>query len=129
MKNFKKYFIALATLFSINYAYGIEETDPTKIAILFDYDKVVAKTKKTLPLLVALYGVEANPNKTYDYIVNGLLNVKKEYNEGKKASSGAEKFCIYNGKKISGLTFDWLYLGMKYPAILPHTAGLVKKIE
>ncbi len=109
------------TLENIQFVVVPESTQCTAddTALLFDIDDVVIGCSNLMKLSIIAYGLSWNPIKTYAYIQT-LRRIQKRYTK----IDGHKILFDENNNEINGVTFQFLYNGMKDKDLLPYAAGL-----
>lgn len=99
---------------------------PENTVFSFDIDDVIVQKSFWHKGKLVVGGILQNIFGATDYI-SALLKVKNSY---KKDSNGVkEDLCDKYGNEIGGLTFHFLYFGMKDPRLTPYVAWIVETVE
>jgi len=104
----------------------IESLTPENTVFSFDIDDVIIQKSFWHKGKLVVGGILQNIFGATDYI-RALLNVKNSY---KRDSNGVkEDLCDKHGNEIGGLTFHFLYLGMRDPRLTPYVAWIIETVE
>lgn len=106
----------------------IESTlTPNNTEINFDIDEVIIDKMGywIYQAKIALGGIWQKPQNGVTYL-GALLDLGQSY---AKDESGNKRIYDQNGKKINGLTFQFLYHGIRNPQLTPYIPFLVETIE
>lgn len=124
----KVYILLLLTNIFSNLILSVEPTlSPNNTEIIFDMDEVlidkmgygIYKTK------LAVGGFLQNPFNIKNFI-DAMFNLKKAF---VKNDNGTTTMRDDNGEKVNGLTFQFMYQGMRDPQFTPYVAWFSRTIE
>ena len=118
--------VLIANIF-YNSTFPIEpQLTPENTVINFDLDKVlIDKNKYILYPRILFNGIWQDPFNAINFIY-ALYNFKNAYT---KDAHENERIYDQAGNKINGLTFQFLYHGIRDPKITPYVANILKTIE
>ena len=103
------------------------ELTPENTELIFDLDDIVIEPMGygIHQTKIVLSGIAQDPLNAVEYI-NALRDLKKSYAKDEHGNKG-----IYDkyGNKVSGLTAQFLFHGMRDQRLTPYVAGIIETME
>jgi len=125
MKYLHKLLLTLCLIFGFTQAVEWQPTSQDT-GIAFDIDDVIAEHSFWRNTNLVMGGIWQDPLNSYHWI-SSLMNIKNAYQ--KDADGKREKLLDEQGNPINGVSFQFLYHGMRDRNITPYVPFVVESVE